>query len=47
LLVNDYGQFDELIRVLASSLGKTGLEHLKQRMTDLSNHPITWLRLLP
>jgi hypothetical protein len=40
LLVNDYGQFDELIRVLAPSLGKTGLEHLKQRMTDLSNRPI-------
>ena len=40
LLVNDYGQFDELIRVLAPSLGKTGLEHLKQRMIDLSNRPI-------
>ena len=41
LLVNDYGQFDELIRVLAPALGKTGLEHLKQRMIDLSNRPIT------
>jgi hypothetical protein len=41
LVVNDYGQFDELIRVLAPSLGKTGLEHLKQRMIDLSNRPIT------
>jgi hypothetical protein len=41
LLVNDYGQFDELIRVLAPSLGKTGLEHLKQRMIDLSNRPVT------
>ena len=41
LLVNDYGQFDELIRVLAPSFGKTGLDHLKQRMIDLSNRPIT------
>jgi hypothetical protein len=40
-LVNDYGQFDELIPVLAPSLGQTGLEHLKQRMIDLSNRPIT------
>jgi hypothetical protein len=40
LLVNDYGQFDELIRVLAPCFGKTGLEHLKQRMIDLSNRPI-------
>ena len=39
-MANDYGQFDELIRVLAPALGQTGLEHLKQRMIDLSNHPI-------
>lgn len=41
LLVNDYGQFDELIRALAPALGQAGLEHLKQRMIDLSNRPIT------
>ena len=39
-MANDYGQFDELIRVLAPALGQTGLEHLKQRMIDLSNRPI-------
>jgi hypothetical protein len=43
LVVNDYGQFDELIRVLAPALGQTGLEHLKQRMVDLSNRPPTKL----
>ena len=37
---NDYGQFDELIRVLAPALGQPGLEHLKQRMIDLSNRPV-------
>ena len=41
LIVNDYGQFDELIRGLAPALGQAGLEHLKQRMTDLSNRPVT------
>ena len=41
LIVNDYGQFDELIRVLAPALGQAGLEHLKQRMIDLSNRPVT------
>ena len=40
LIANDYGQFDELIAVLAPALGQTGLEHLKQRMVDLSNHPV-------
>src|SRR5215472_6108241 len=40
LTVNDYGQFDQLIRVLAPSLGQAGLEHLKQRMIDLSNRPV-------
>ena len=39
LLANDYGQFDELIRVLAPALGQAGLEHLKQRMIELSNRP--------
>lgn len=41
LVENGYGQFDPLIRVLAPALGQTGLEHLKQRMIDLSNRPIT------
>jgi hypothetical protein len=41
LIVNDHGQFDELIRVLAPALGQAGLDHLKQRMTDLSNQPVT------
>jgi hypothetical protein len=41
LIVNDYGQFDELIRVLAPTLGPAGLERLKQRMTELSNQPVT------
>jgi hypothetical protein len=40
LIANDYGQFDELIAGLVPALGPTGLEHLKQRMIDLSNHPV-------
>ena len=40
LIANDYGQFDELVAVLAPALGQTGLEHLKQRMVDLSNRPV-------
>jgi hypothetical protein len=40
LIANDYGQFDELIAVLAPALGQTGLEHLKQRMVDLSDRPV-------
>jgi hypothetical protein len=40
LIVNDYGQFDQLIRVLTPALGQAGLEHLKQRMLDLSNRPV-------
>jgi hypothetical protein len=40
LIGNDYGQFDELIRVLSPALGHAGLEHLKQRMIDLSNRPV-------
>jgi hypothetical protein len=41
LIANGYGQFDELIRVLAPALEQAGLEHLKQRMIDLSNRPVT------
>jgi hypothetical protein len=40
LTTNDYGQSDELIRVLAPALGPPGLEHLKQRMIELSNRPM-------
>ena len=40
LIANDYGQFDELIADLVPALGQAGLEHLKQRMIDLSNHPV-------
>lgn len=40
LVANNYGQFDELIGVLAPALGQSGLEHLKQRMIDLSNRPV-------
>jgi uncharacterized protein DUF6880 len=41
LVANDYGQFNGLIWVLAPALGQAGLEHLKQRMVDLSNRPVT------
>ena len=41
LIANGYGQFDELIRMLAPALGQTGLEHLKRRMIDLSKRPVT------
>jgi hypothetical protein len=40
LLANGYGQFDELIEVLAPALGHRGLEHLKRRMIELSNRPV-------
>jgi hypothetical protein len=40
LVANDYGQFDGLIGILAPALGTAGLDHLRQRMTDLSNRPI-------
>jgi hypothetical protein len=40
LIVNGYGQFDKLVPVLAPALGQAGLEHLKQRMIDLSNRPV-------
>jgi hypothetical protein len=41
LIANDYGQYDELIRVLAPALGQPGLERLKHRTIDLSNRPAT------
>lgn len=37
LVVNDYGQYDGLIGIAAPALGQSGLQHLKQRMIDLSN----------
>jgi hypothetical protein len=40
LIKNDYGQYDNLISVLTPALGREGLEHLKQRMIDLSNAPV-------
>jgi len=40
LMANSYGQFDELIQVLAPALGRSGLEHLKQRMIELSGRPV-------
>lgn len=40
LIANHYGQFDGLVDVLATALGQTGLERLKQRMIDLSNRPV-------
>src|SRR6516225_12037851 len=43
LIANGYGQFDELIRVSAPALGQAGLGHLKQRMTDVWNGPLTTL----
>jgi hypothetical protein len=41
LVATNYGQFDQLIHVLAPALGQPGLKRLKQRMIDLSNRPIT------
>ncbi|HLO75026.1 MAG TPA: hypothetical protein VK196_01050 [Magnetospirillum sp.] len=40
LVVNDYGQYDDLIGIAAPALGPSGLEHLKQRMIALSNQPV-------
>jgi len=37
---NDYGQYVDLISVLAPPLGREGLEHLKQRMIALSREPV-------
>jgi hypothetical protein len=37
---NDYGQYDELIGVLAPALGPTGLESLKNRFIELSKAPV-------
>jgi hypothetical protein len=37
---NDYGQYDDLIRVLAPTLGPEGLEHLRERLSALSGQPV-------
>ena len=37
---NRYGQYGNLIGVLAPTLGQEGLEHLKQRMIEFSNAPV-------
>lgn len=37
---NGYGQYDGLIEALSPVMGKTGLKHLKERMTALANSPV-------
>ncbi|TNC48713.1 hypothetical protein FHG66_12900 [Rubellimicrobium rubrum] len=37
---NGYGQYDDLIGVLAPALGPEGLEHLKSRMLALTGQPV-------
>ena len=39
LLNNGYGQYDDLIQLLATALANPGLEHLKQRLVSLSEEP--------
>lgn len=40
LIENDYGQYDDLIYLLAPALEQEGLEHLKQRMIALESEPV-------
>ncbi len=40
ICANDYGQYDDLIRLLAPTLGPKGLDHLKARVMDLARTPI-------
>ena len=37
---NDYGQYDDLIRLLSPVLGTTGLEQLKSLILDLAETPV-------
>jgi hypothetical protein len=37
---NDFGQYDQLIEMLSSSLGPQGLDHLKRRFIELSKTPV-------
>jgi hypothetical protein len=37
---NGYGQYDDLIALLAPALGSTGLEHLKGRVEELARRPV-------
>ena len=39
LIENEYGQYDDLIAVLAPTLGSVGLDHLKQLILTLSQEP--------
>lgn len=38
--MNDYGQYDDLIGIVAPAAGPSGLEHLKQRRIALSHQPV-------
>ena len=38
--MNDYGQYDKLIEIMAPALEQKGLAHLKDRIIDLSNTPV-------
>jgi hypothetical protein len=40
LCENDYGQYDELIAILAPALGAAGLDRLKARVQELAKTPI-------
>lgn len=37
---NDYGQYDDLIALLAPALGPSGLDHLKARVVELARTPV-------
>ena len=43
LTQNAHGQYDGLIGALTPALGQQGLEHLKQRMIELSDTPLAQL----
>jgi hypothetical protein len=40
LIVNDYGQFDGLIALVAPALGQNGIQHLRRRIDELANTPV-------
>lgn len=40
LCEHDYGQYDDLIEILAPALGAEGLERLKARLTELAEEPL-------
>jgi hypothetical protein len=41
ICANDYGQYDDLIGLLAPALGPKGLDHLKVRVMDLARTPVS------